>query len=172
MHRRIVVAAGVAALMLAGCGAEPAANETATTEEPELKYGINVQSGPMDGILVKDYRPGSSLVVPVTKVEKARVPVIDVHSHSSMNRVKTPADVDSWVETMDAVGVEHTVVFTGAIGEEFDRQAELFLSRHPGRFQVWCSLLTEDIDKPDYPERAVKELVRCFEKGASGVGEL
>jgi len=86
--------------------------------------------------------------------------------------VKTPEDVDAWVATMDAVGIEHSIVFTGAVGEEFDRQAELFLSRHPGRFQVWCDLLKEDIDAPDYPDRAVAELERCYEKGASGVGEL
>jgi predicted TIM-barrel fold metal-dependent hydrolase len=30
----------------------------------------------------------------------------------------------------------------------------------------------EDIEAPDYPERAVAELVRCYQKGARGVGEM
>jgi hypothetical protein len=53
--------------------------------------------------------------VPKTTVEKARFLVIDVHAHSSMNRVKAPADVDAWVKTMD-VGSETSVVFTGPLG--------------------------------------------------------
>ena len=31
---------------------------------------------------------------------------------------------------------------------------------------------TKNIDAPDYPQRAVAELVRCYKKGARGVGEL
>ena len=42
---------------------------------------------------------------------------------------------------MDEVGVETTIVFTGATGAAFDRQAELF-KPHGKRFQVWCSLET------------------------------
>ncbi len=136
------------------------------------KFGVSVRPGPMDAILLKDYTPDSSLVVPHTDVPKARFPVIDVHSHSSQSRIKTAQDVDDWVRTMDDVGIETTVVFTGATGDAFDRQADLFLSRHPGRFQVWCSLDTENIAAPDYPQRAVRELERCYRKGARGVGEI
>jgi predicted TIM-barrel fold metal-dependent hydrolase len=73
---------------------------------------------------------------------------------------------------MDEVGIEHSVVFTGAIGEEFEKQARLFLSRHPGRFQVWCDLDTRDVEAPDYPKRALRELERCYRAGARGVGEI
>ncbi len=165
MHKWIVPMIGLA-LAAAGCSSESA------EEDQELKYGIAVQSGPMDEILLKDYEPASSLVVPETQVERARFPVIDIHTHTSMSRIKTPADVDAWVATMDEVGVERTVVFTGAVGDEFDRQAEMYLSRHPDRFQVWCDLLTEDIDAPDYPERAAAELERCYRAGARGLGEI
>jgi predicted TIM-barrel fold metal-dependent hydrolase len=135
------------------------------------KFGVTVQPGPMDSILLKDYAPESSLVVPQTRVSKARFAAIDVHSHSSQSRVKSAQDVDDWVRTMDEVGIETSVVFTGATGDEFDRQADLFLSRHPGRFQVYCSLDTTNLDAPDYSARAVRELERCYRKGARGVGE-
>lgn len=136
------------------------------------KYGVSVQPGPMDSILLKDYAPESSLVVHETHVAKARFPVIDVHSHSNQSHIRTAQDVDDWVRTMDEVGIETTVVFTGAIGEEFDLQAELFLGRHPGRFQVYCSLDTNNISAPDYSQRSVRELERCYRKGARGVGEI
>jgi len=137
-----------------------------------MKFGVTVKPGPMDSILLKDYAPESSLVVPQTTVAKARFPAIDVHSHSNQSHIKTAQDVDDWVRTMDDVGIETTVVFTGATGDAFDRQAQLFLSRHPGRFQVWCSLDTANIDSPDYAERVVRELERCYRKGARGVGEI
>ncbi len=137
-----------------------------------VKYGVKVQPGPMDKVLLKDYRPESSLVVPETHIQKARFPVIDVHTHTSMSNIRTPADVDAWVRTMDEVGIEKSVVFTGAIGDEFARQAELYLKRYPDRFQLWCAIDTRDIDAPDYPERVVRELERCYRLGARGVGEL
>lgn len=168
-HPRLLAAALV---LVAACQREKPPAAEAPKPEPVVKYGVRVQAGPMDSVLLKDYKPESSLVVPRTPITKARFPVIDVHTHSDMNRVKTPEDVDAWVKTMDEVGVETSIVFTGAVGEEFDRQVALFRSRYPKRFQVYCDLLTENIDAPDYPERAVRELVRCYEKGAAGVGEL
>jgi predicted TIM-barrel fold metal-dependent hydrolase len=137
-----------------------------------LKYGINVKAGPMDSLLLKDYTPASSLVVPRTPVAKARYPVIDVHTHSSMNRMKTSADVDAWVRRMDQVGVQLSVVFTEATGAEFDRQADLFLKPYPDRFQVYCGLDVSNIEAPDYPDRAARELERCYRRGARGVGEI
>src|SRR4051794_21835156 len=67
------------------------------------KFGIRVQPGPMDSILLKDYDPEVSLIVPVTDVKKARFPVIDVHSHSGQSHIRTAADVADWVRTMDEV---------------------------------------------------------------------
>jgi predicted TIM-barrel fold metal-dependent hydrolase len=73
---------------------------------------------------------------------------------------------------MDEVGIEKTVVFTGAVGAGFDRQVELYLSRYPNRFQLYCDIDTKNFESPDFSERAVKELVRAYGKGARGVGEV
>lgn len=137
----------------------------------QTKFGIAVKPGPMDAILLKDYAPASSVVATPTAVNKARYPVIDVHTHSSQSHIKTAADVAEWVRTMDEVGVETTVVFTGVTGAEFDKQAELF-KPHGKRFQVWCALESGDVNAPDWPERAARELERCYRKGARGIGEL
>ncbi len=137
----------------------------------QTKFGIPVRTGPMDELRLKDYAPETSLVVPRSTIAKARFAVIDVHSHTGMSGIKTPADVDAWVKTMDATGVDVTVVFTEATGVEFDRQIELY-KNYPKRFQVWAGIDTKDIDAPDYPQRAARELERCYRKGARGVGEL
>ncbi len=124
---------------------------------------------PMDSVLVKDYQPESLLVVPETHVPKARFPAIDVHSHVYAN---TPDEVAAWVRTMDEVGVETTVILSGATGARFDRLVELYLKPYPGRFQLYCGIDTTNHEEQDYSERAVRELLRCYSKGARGVGEI
>ena len=163
-------------LVLFGCSGGPVSevsetpqSETPQSEEQVVKYGVRVKSGPMDEVLLKDYAPETSLVVAETHVPKAKVGAIDVHTHVY---AKTPEELTEWVETMDQVGIDVTVVLTGAIGEEFDRLAELYLTRYPERFQLYCGIDVNDIENPDYPERAAKELARCYERGARGVGEV
>lgn len=141
----------------------------------KLKYGewggpgVSAGPGPMDVILVKDYAPRSSVVTKETFVPKARYPVIDSHVHVVG---KTPVEVSEWVSTMDEVGMETSIVLTGATGAVFDDLVELLPKAYPGRFLLYCGMDRTDIDKPDYSRRAVAELVRCFNKGARGVGEI
>lgn len=140
-----------------------------------LKYGgwggpgVNPEPGPMDTILLKDWAPKTSVVVPETSVPKAKYPAIDMHAHVN---ARTPQEVAAWVKTMDEVGIETTIILTGATGAEFDKLADLYLKSYPNRFQLWCGVDTTDIDKPDYPERAAAELARCYRQGARGTGEL
>jgi uncharacterized protein len=120
-----------------------------------------------DQILLKDFRPVSIHKVPVTAVARARYPAIDMHAHPW---VETPEEVDRWVHVMDKVGIERTVLLTGAHGEEFDQLVELY-SRHPTRFELWCGFDYTGFEEPGYGPAAVAELERCVRKGAKGVGE-
>jgi len=163
----------LAAFLIVSCSPDSdGPDSSASPGEPggEVKWGhVKLVEGPMDQILVKDYNPESSLVVPENPVSRAAVPVIDVHTHVY---AKTPEEVREWVETMDRVGIETTVVLTGATGERFDELVELYLDEWPDRFQLFCGLLTEEIANPGYPEKAAAELERCYRSGARGVGEL
>jgi predicted TIM-barrel fold metal-dependent hydrolase len=114
-----------------------------------------------DRILLKDYRPKSVHKVPRTEVNRAKYPVIDVHSHAY---AKTAEQVAEWVRIMDETGVEKTVLLTGATGARFDELRALY-GKHPGRFELWCGL---DLSGPG----GVQELERCYRAGARGVGEL
>jgi predicted TIM-barrel fold metal-dependent hydrolase len=131
--------------------------------------GVRAAPGPMDAVAVKDYAPKPSTVVPETSVPKARYPAIDVHAHVV---ARTPEQVKEWVRTMDEVGIETTVLLTGATGAEFDKLVDLYLKPYPKRFQLFCGIEGRDIEKPDYPERAAAELARCVKIGARGAGEL
>src|SRR2546422_7966760 len=142
MRNVLLITAAVAVSMALTAGAQ----QPASTR----RFGVEVRPGPMDSVLLKDYAPSSSLVVAETKVDKARFPVIDVHTHTGQSSIRTAEDVAEWVRTMDAVGIDVSVVFTGATGAEFDRQVELF-KPHGKRFQLWCSLEGGDVAAPDWP---------------------
>lgn len=172
-----------AGLLTTSCGRKEPEKQAAAPAKPvardpewiQTRYGawggpgVRPAPGPMDAVELKDWAPRPSLVVPETSVPKARYPAVDVHAHVL---AKTPEEVAEWVRTMDEVGVETTVVLTGAVGEEFDKLAALYLKAYPTRFQLYCGMDRRDIDKPDYPQRAAAELERCYKHGARGVGEI
>jgi uncharacterized protein len=88
-----------------------------------------------------------------------------------MNHIKTAADVRKWVQIMDEVGIETLVVYLDATGEEFEKMAALFRP-YGKRFILYCSIDLHNIGASDYPQRAVRELERCYRNGARGIGEL
>ena len=144
-------------------------------EWSKVKYGdwggpgVSAGPGPMDSVLVRDYAPRSTVVTKETFVPKAKYPAIDCHVHVVG---KTPEEVADWVRTMDEVGMETSVVLTSATGEAFDALVDSLPKKYPGRFLLYCGMDRTDIENPDYSKRAVAELVRCYEKGARGVGEI
>ena len=119
-------------------------------------------------LLLKDYRPRSIYKIPRTKVEKARYPLIDMHSHAY---AKTPEQISRWVRIMDQVGIDKVVIMTGSTGQAFDDIYAKYC-KYPDRFEVWCGLDYTGYDRPGFGPAAVKELERCYKLGARGVGEL
>jgi predicted TIM-barrel fold metal-dependent hydrolase len=125
------------------------------------------QSTP-DNLLLKNYRPVSVYKVPVTQIAKARFPVIDVHSHPY---AESTAQVDQWIKTMDACGIEKTIILTFFSGAQFDSVFAIY-SKYSGRFEVWCGIDYTGYNQAGYGPAAVAELERCYKMGARGVGEL
>ena len=98
-------------------------------------------------------------MVPETKVAKAKFPAIDVHAHS----LRGHQGGGGGVGEDDGRGGSRANdnILTDETGAEFDRSADLYLKTYPDRFQLYCGLDTTDSGASDYPERAVRELVRC-----------
>jgi hypothetical protein len=119
-------------------------------------------------ILLKDYRPISIYKIPTTKIEKAKFPIIDMHSHPY---AKTSQEIDQWVKNMDGAGIEKTIILTMTTGKEFDEISRKY-SGHGDRFEMWCGLDFTGYKKPGFAAAAIKELQRCRDSGAHGVGEI
>jgi uncharacterized protein len=137
------------------------------SDAPSAPHSAAKPSSP-ETILLKDYRPKSIYKIPISEIPKAKFPIIDMHSHPY---AKTPAEIDTWVRNMDEVGVEKTTILTMTTGAEFDAIQKKY-SKYPERFEMWCGFDFTGYDKPGFPAAAVKELQRCHDAGARGVGEI
>ncbi|MBQ7532040.1 MAG: amidohydrolase family protein [Paludibacteraceae bacterium] len=143
-----------AALAFAACNAPKASDESAN---------------PADKVLVRDFFPDVANNIPVTKVERAKFTVIDMHSH---DYVESPEQIAEWVKVMDAVGVEHTAIMHCSwIGRPFEEVVEAY-APYKDRFRFWCCFDYTGIDSEEWPAQGIAALERCKALGATGIGEL
>jgi hypothetical protein len=157
------LAAGVNSLVAAPLKAVPQEKEP-VVGPPASKIAAAEFTSP-ESLLLKDYQPLSLYKIPITQVAKAKYPVIDMHSHPY---AKTLQEMDAWVRTMDEVGIKKTIILTKATGAEF-REISTRYAGHPERFEMWCGLDLAGIGSEAGP---LKELERCHDAGARGVGEI
>ncbi|HOW30231.1 MAG TPA: amidohydrolase family protein [Bacteroidales bacterium] len=126
------------------------------------------QTGGAGQLLLKNYKPVSIYRIPVNVPEKAKFPLTDMHSHPYAGSI---AELDQWVKTMDRMNIRKTVIHTMATGAAFDSLVTVYGKYHD-RFELWCGFDYTGYDQPGFGPAAVKELERCYKKGAKGVGEL
>src|SRR2546423_4506425 len=94
-------------------------HQVANRRNPHLSFADakkKPEQASPETILLKDYRPKSLYKIPISEVPKAKFPIIDMHSHPY---AKTPEEIGEWVRNMDEVGIEKTIILTGASGQEF-----------------------------------------------------
>jgi predicted TIM-barrel fold metal-dependent hydrolase len=103
-----------------------------------------------------DYAPRPRLALPVTEVDRSRVPCIDAHTH--LGRWLTGGwavpDVDAFVRMMDRRNVATAVNLDGRWGAELESNLRRYDRAHPGRFVTFCHA--------DW---------RCLGRSGDGVGE-
>jgi predicted TIM-barrel fold metal-dependent hydrolase len=128
-----------------------------------------------------DYRPRSMLVVPETRVLRAKFPVIDVHTHLYMfpslpgkdlgaNPVQIPGEqVDQIVRWMDELNVQTIVNCTGGYGENLAKSMADLAGRYPGRFLVETEPAWERVAEPGYANWQADEIARAKQAGAVGI---
>ncbi len=129
---------------------------------------VSIGNAQEDTLLLKNYSPRSIYKIPVTKIEKAKFPVLDMHSHPY---AKTADEIMEWVRTMDKFGIEKTTILTYQTGKSFDSIYNIY-SKYNGRFEVWCGFDFTGYNEKGWSKKAVRELERCYKVGARGVGEL
>jgi len=113
-------------------------------------------------LLLKTYRPKSIYKVPITEIKKAKFPVIDMHFHAYPKDAK---QIDQWVNIMDEVEIEKTIILSKEIGAKFDSVYHAYTGQYPDRFEVWCGFDYSGYDQPGFGPAALAELERCYKIG-------
>jgi predicted TIM-barrel fold metal-dependent hydrolase len=148
-------------LMMSSAMALAARRISAQTQQPAA------QDSP-ETFLLKDYHPRSIYRVPKADIKRAKYPIVDVHCHGA----RPIGQLDEMVKVMDGVGVEKTVIFTGANSADRLTETRQIYSKYPNRFDLWCSFDLTGNDQPGFGPSAVKALEDCHRAGAAGVGEI
>ncbi len=169
-RRRWLMALGAAAGSPAL--ARAAAAEAAQPQSP----------APGHALALPDFEPKSMLHVPETQVERAKFPVIDVHTHLTFraksaagvgqgdaNRtIAMPADL---LPVMDRRNVQTMVNLTGGVGSGLADAVKTFQSPD-GRFVVFTEPSWDRLTQPGYAKWQAEELSRAKAAGARGLKVL
>lgn len=126
---------------------------------------------------ITEFQPKSMLHVPETTVEKARFPVIDIHTHLTFANDKTeelstpmpPAEV---LKIMDRRNLKLMVNLTGGHGKALEEAIATFQTPHPERFAVCTEPHYHRAPEPDYPKFQADAIESAHAAGARGLKVL
>ena len=130
-------------------------------------------------ITLPEYQPKSMLHVLETRVERARFPVIDIHTHLSwtgglrnpekVTHNATPAEV---LPVMDRKNIRIMVNLTGGPGKALDANIAYWQKPHPDRFVNFTEPWWARAAEPGYAKMQADEIARAHEAGARGIKVL
>src|SRR5215469_11325402 len=104
---------------------------------------------------IEEYQPKSTLVIPEHKIDRAKYPFVDIHSH---HWSPTAEHVDQVVKEMDAINLRVLVNLSGGTGDSLKKTLAVMKGRYPNRFVVFANLSYDDLNTPGYGKRAAARL--------------
>jgi predicted TIM-barrel fold metal-dependent hydrolase len=138
------------------------------------------QNAAGEPLALKDFQPRSMLSVPEHPVQRAKFPVVDVHTHPTFRArsvsgvphgeaVRTSARPADLLPLMDRRNLRTLVDLTGGVGSGLAETVRTFQQPHPDRFVVFTEPSYDRITEPGYAKWQADELARATEAGARGV---
>src|SRR5256885_7642696 len=115
---------------------------------------------------IDEYQPKSTLVTKEHKLERAKFPFIDIHSH---HWNPTPEEVDRLVKEMDSINLRVMVNLSGGTGEELKKTVAVMKGRYPDRVVVFADMSYDDLNTPGFWERAAARPGQDGRNGAQRV---
>jgi len=151
--------------------AKPASAQDSSAQE---------SSAPGGRLALADYEPKSMLQVHETHVDRARFPVIDVHTHitvsaKSENGVELSPDrkylgtPEELLAVMDRKNLRTMVNLTGGYDAGLVETIGRYDRAHPGRFITLTEPCYSKFLEPDYPRIQAEEIGRAHQAGARGL---
>jgi predicted TIM-barrel fold metal-dependent hydrolase len=122
-------------------------------------------------ILLRDFRPVADLSLKETRVQRAKYPVIDFHTHinDALHTTGEWIPPEKLVAGMDRLNISKLVILTGKWGDELQKVIDYTVKPFPNRFVVFTQLDYAQIDDPQYATRMVKQIEDAYSRGARGL---
>jgi predicted TIM-barrel fold metal-dependent hydrolase len=169
---------------LSGVGAGLAASVTGRAAHASAQTAGAAAAGAAQtkpgALALDDFQPRSMLVVPEHPIERAKFPVVDMHTHPTFRtrseqgiprgeaiRVGNPPT--ELLPLMDKRNIRTLVDLTGGVGSGLVESVRTFQQPHPDRFVVFTEPSYDRIVDATYPAWQADELGRAKAAGARGV---
>ncbi len=139
-----------------------------------LTWAQDAPQRKQNDLLMRDYKPVSTLHVPEHQVLRAKFPVIDIHNHVNDSGVggeehRDPAEV---VRMMDQLNIKTIVILTGGWGSALDKVVNEMVKPYPGRFVAFTQVDWSRIDEPNFGEAMAMQIRESVKHGARGLKVL
>ena len=143
--------------------------------EPPAQHHSSTQA-----LALADYQPKSMLHPQETLVERARFPVIDVHTHITVSAKSEKgidlgperiylAEPDELLRVMDAKNIRAMVNLTGGFEDGLAVTIRKYDSAFPGRFYTFAEPVYSRFLEPGYPQFQAEAIERAQRAGAKGL---
>jgi uncharacterized protein len=153
-----------AALLVLSCSTAAFAQQTG------IGYKPAADAESRKTILLKDFSPEPALHAAVHEVQRAKFPVIDVHTHTNdVAGIGDRVDPKEMVARMDRLNIKTIVILTGMWGDKLQSVIDSMVKPYPGRFVVFTQMDWSKINEPDFSERMVRQLHDSVNRGARGL---
>jgi predicted TIM-barrel fold metal-dependent hydrolase len=123
------------------------------------------KGAPLD---ITSFEPRSELIVPQHPVERARYPVIDIHTHLSWSRVEGPLTIlsppEALLDVMNRRNIRTMVNLTG-----LKQGIAAFDRKHPGRFLTFTEPWWSKAGEPGFAKFQADHIGEAKREGARGL---
>ncbi len=124
-------------------------------------------------ILLKDFHPEPTLHAAVHEIQRAKFPVIDVHTHTNAAAgIGDRVDPKEMVARMDRLNIKTIVILTGMWGDKLQTIIDDMVKPYPGRFVVFTQLDWSKINDPNFSQLMVRQIDDSVARGARGLKVL
>ena len=124
-------------------------------------------------ILLKDFHPEPTLHAAVREIQRARFPVIDVHTHTNdAVGIGDRVDPKEMVARMDRLNIKTIVILTGMWGDRLQIIIDKMVKPYPGRFIVFTQFDWSKVNDPNFSQLMVRQIDDSVSRGARGLKVL
>ena len=140
---------------------------------------------PLDGrggrnLALDQFRPRSMLKVESHPLQRAKFPVVDVHTHFRYRLHHSTEQLDEFVRVMDSHNIALCVSLDGQLGEDFAEHAAYLEENYADRFLIFANIDWRgdgQLDDPgswacqrgEFARTTIQQLEAAQKKGAAGV---